>query len=127
MSDDTVTWTEVCQKVQFGDALYRTCREKVEGFDGFQGDDEEWEYDPETFGDELAESALPAPPPPPEGWEPSFLDGIMEGGWLQWAAMVGVGVGLWWLLRPTPAQQVATTGAAPSASASPGVTASRAA
>lgn len=130
MSDeDTVTWTEVCQKVQFGDGLYRTCRDKVEGFDGFQAgaEEEEWEYDPDTFGDELAASALDAPPPPPEDWSPSFFDTLTEGGWLQWALLAGLGAGVWWLLRPTPASQVATTDASAAPTNAPGVTSSRAA
>jgi hypothetical protein len=54
----TVTWSEVCKKVQMGDGLYSTCRQKVGDFPaggnpqgGFQG----------GVFDEVP-SALPAPP-----------------------------------------------------------------
>ncbi len=130
MSDETVTWGEVCKKVQFADGLYGTCRDKIEGFDGFdgEGDEEEELYDPESFSDELAESSLPIPPPPPADWQPEggFLSDLMEdGAWIQWLVFAAAAGGIWWLLKPAP-QQVAVT-ETPQPFPMPGATTSRAA
>jgi hypothetical protein len=68
---ETVTWADVCTKVNFGDGLYSTCKQKVPGFQ-FYPDLAEPPPPPasEDFDESISRSALPVPPPPPPGWQP---------------------------------------------------------
>lgn len=84
-AEEKTTWTEVCSKVGFSDGLYKTCREKVEGYTGLDGaiyDEEPVEDDGPDFTRMLMKQARPVPPPPPEDWEPEpegFFDELMHG------------------------------------------------
>jgi len=71
-ADETTTWGEVCKKVGFSDNLYRTCREKVSGFDGLGlgGLDEMDPDDDYDFDAEIKGHLQPIPEPPGSDWTP---------------------------------------------------------
>lgn len=79
-AEDTITWGEVCKQVGFADNLYRTCREKVPGFDGFQEMEDEDDFD---FDAEIKDHLQPIPEPPPADWkapdEPDYGKWLMYG------------------------------------------------
>jgi hypothetical protein len=78
-ADDTVTWGEVCKSVSYRDGLYRTCKDKVPDFNGFQDTPmPEGDTPAPDFSAQLARSARPIPPPPPAGWEPDDEPGFIQ-------------------------------------------------
>ena len=134
MSDDNTTWTEICQKVYWGEGLYQSCRDKVEGFTGFQNgafDEELEQEDSEDFDKLLRRSAQPIPDPPastrkkkkskkPEGLS-GVIDEVMHGE-LGRYLLFGGGAALlaWWFLLRNKQEVVVTstpTAMTPSASA----------
>jgi hypothetical protein len=65
MKDEKTTWPEVCKQVGFRDNLYRTCREKIDGFTGFQnGAFDAVDAPEEDFETQVLKSALKVPKPP---------------------------------------------------------------
>lgn len=95
---EKVTWADVCQKVNFGDGLYLTCKEKVSDFQ-FYPDLAEPPAPENTddFSKRIAKSAQPIPPPPPSDWQPPHAPmGIeAEGGLTQFLQGSGPTKLLW--------------------------------
>jgi hypothetical protein len=97
-SEDSTTWGEVCEKVGFQDGLYRTCREKIEGFDGLQnGSFDEGAPEPD-MGKQIMSSALAIPEVPEGGWPKEeqqqppqgFLGGMPVGKVLMYGGIAAV-------------------------------------
>ncbi len=111
--EEKVTWPEVCGNVGFSDGLYRTCREKVNGFNGFQGgayDDYGDEEEDVDFSEKISAGAQKIPSPPPADWQPEQgLFGALMGGTTGRLLMYGGGAALLWWFLVKPKQQVAVT------------------
>lgn len=120
-ADETTTWGEVCKRVGLRDNLYRTCRDKVPDFSGFQSPYDAVPGQPtgdEDFDSQLARRAQPIPPPPPAGWEPEpeFLGGVLGDINLEMILVYGgLAAAVWWFFfrkegaAPAPQQQPAQT------------------
>ena len=123
--NETVAWSEVCQKVSFGDGLYQSCRDKVKGFSGLDNS----AYDDVDFDQQLTGSALSVPEPPPgdlprqrEGLfgpmavrEETDTDAAFFSDVPKMAIYAGLAAVVWFLLRKKAQPVAATEDAAPPA------------